>query len=332
MSSLFLKISKSEETLKFVKEQPKAFLLLTIIALSTPTGVGVPGFDLHPGESLIRNTDVDKVLPRQSYRTVLKFLEKAGLIATRRTPKGTIVKLIGNQIYDLSWLTRKTDQNEENQPQPNHHLTENQPQLNHLNNHQNYVVNQLNLISCDQAFIGDNQPLNRECVKSLTKSNHDYHQQETPVILYKDIDIDRDKDIYNILHMSDPPSKIDAKKRKPMSGKPDTGNQLKLDFLQFDFEKWKFCGITEDDRAAWREAYPHVEVDREIARAEQWVRTAPACKQRKRQWRRFLTNWLQKSDRYAENRKDYLPEGRQGVDRRQKDRFGNPIDEHEDLF
>lgn len=53
-------------------------------------------------------------------------------------------------------------------------------------------------------------------------------------------------------------------------------------------------GITDADRAAWRQAYPAVALDAELARASEWLRANPAKAHRKA-WRRFLTSWLSRT-------------------------------------
>jgi len=70
-----------------------------------------------------------------------------------------------------------------------------------------------------------------------------------------------------------------------------------------------FVGVTDSDRAAWATAYPAVDVDRNLARMNEWLRSNPA-KARRRSWRRFVTNWLDRQqdrggDRPANNPKNH---------------------------
>lgn len=51
-----------------------------------------------------------------------------------------------------------------------------------------------------------------------------------------------------------------------------------------------WSGITERDRVGWLEAFPGVALSVEIAKAREWAIDHP--KNRKSNWRRFLTNWL----------------------------------------
>lgn len=52
--------------------------------------------------------------------------------------------------------------------------------------------------------------------------------------------------------------------------------------------------ISEDDRAGWKKAYPACDLDIEIAKALEWVKSNPA-KGRKSNWRKFLTSWFSRS-------------------------------------
>jgi uncharacterized protein YdaU (DUF1376 family) len=55
-----------------------------------------------------------------------------------------------------------------------------------------------------------------------------------------------------------------------------------------------FSNITDYDRASWRKAYPACNIDRQLAAAHEWLLSNPQ-KAVKRAWRRFVTNWLQRS-------------------------------------
>lgn len=55
-----------------------------------------------------------------------------------------------------------------------------------------------------------------------------------------------------------------------------------------------WAGITETDRQGWRVAYPAVDLDIEIARAGEWLRSNPA-KAPRSNYRRFLTGWLSRT-------------------------------------
>ena len=62
--------------------------------------------------------------------------------------------------------------------------------------------------------------------------------------------------------------------------------------ISFDAEAG-WVGIEKQDSVVWRAAYPAVDLASELAAAEAWVRANPQNK--KSNWRRFLTNWLKRS-------------------------------------
>lgn len=63
--------------------------------------------------------------------------------------------------------------------------------------------------------------------------------------------------------------------------------------FSFDGQPQGFQNITEADKAAWHRAYPAVDIEGEILRAGQWLLSNPD--KRKKNYRRFLTNWFARS-------------------------------------
>ncbi|MFO0947707.1 MAG: hypothetical protein U1D30_17585 [Planctomycetota bacterium] len=61
--------------------------------------------------------------------------------------------------------------------------------------------------------------------------------------------------------------------------------------VQLDSANRRWLGITEVDLAAWREAYPAVDIGTEIKRAIEWC-IANGAKGRKSNYAKFITNWL----------------------------------------
>lgn len=53
-------------------------------------------------------------------------------------------------------------------------------------------------------------------------------------------------------------------------------------------------GINADDRQAWSDAYPLVNIDAELAKMNAWLRANPA-KANKTAWARFIVSWLARS-------------------------------------
>ncbi len=52
-----------------------------------------------------------------------------------------------------------------------------------------------------------------------------------------------------------------------------------------------WSGITDSDRSEWAAAYPVASLGEELARASAWLRANPR-RATKRNWRRFIVNWL----------------------------------------
>ena len=52
-----------------------------------------------------------------------------------------------------------------------------------------------------------------------------------------------------------------------------------------------FQAITESDMMAWGQAFPAVNIHRNLAAAGEWLKANPT-KAKKSNWRRFITNWL----------------------------------------
>ena len=98
------------------------------------------------------------------------------------------------------------------------------------------------------------------------------------------------------------------------------------DFLSFDFEKWEYTGITEKDIADWRMIYPHIDVAIEGKKSIEWLKANPS-RNKKKNWRKFLTGWFGRSDEKIENKKAFTyASGKQNIDRRSKDIEGKPFE------
>jgi hypothetical protein len=60
--------------------------------------------------------------------------------------------------------------------------------------------------------------------------------------------------------------------------------------IQWDAEAG-WSGITEADRKAWTEVYPGLNLDRQLAAMNVWLRANPT-KSKKSAWARFIVGWL----------------------------------------
>lgn len=113
-----------------------------------------------------------------------------------------------------------------------------------------------------------------------------------------------------------------------------------LDSLKYSFEKQTFIGICEKDLQDWKDAYPSIDLSREIAACVQWIKTNPKKCGKRILWRKFLTTiWFSNAqDRAmrnaALNSMKTSPQisSNQSIDRRQKNKDGSLANGGEDLF
>ena len=89
------------------------------------------------------------------------------------------------------------------------------------------------------------------------------------------------------------PSTLHLAPSESQSRPADAGRSATADAICWDSsEGWQ--GITDGDREAWQTAYPACDIAQELARADQWLRGNPA-KAKRKAWRRFVTNWLSRT-------------------------------------
>jgi len=60
--------------------------------------------------------------------------------------------------------------------------------------------------------------------------------------------------------------------------------------VEFDYDAEKIQGLTAGQKDRWQQAYPAVDVDQEVRKAQEWLAANP--KKRKKDVRRFLNNWM----------------------------------------
>lgn len=82
-------------------------------------------------------------------------------------------------------------------------------------------------------------------------------------------------------------------RNKDLKEKTTSSSPMKDKEINYNFRLRKWEEITEDDKAKWREAYPAIVIEEEISRAGEWLYANP--KNRKKNYRRFLTNWFGRS-------------------------------------
>ena len=63
--------------------------------------------------------------------------------------------------------------------------------------------------------------------------------------------------------------------------------------IEFDFPNSCWRGISSNDIKLWKQAYPAINIEQELSRAAAWLLANP--KNRKKNYRRFLTNWFSRA-------------------------------------
>lgn len=90
------------------------------------------------------------------------------------------------------------------------------------------------------------------------------------------------------------PSDISKEDISSGSSERSRPHASKVSGIVFSKEEFNFKGILEEDRESWKVAYPGVDLDKELARMVEWIKSNPT-KSNKRHWRKFITTWLGKS-------------------------------------
>ena len=100
MSKGFIKLKRSDATWELLQD-PKAFVLLTLIALRAKRTGDFNIYQLKIGQALIGDYKACG-LTRKEYRNAKGRLKRHGLADFRATNKGTIATLLDNSIYDIN--------------------------------------------------------------------------------------------------------------------------------------------------------------------------------------------------------------------------------------
>lgn len=83
---------------------------------------------------------------------------------------------------------------------------------------------------------------------------------------------------------------ITEERKKIEEGKEDKKSLVETPAIAWSAtDGWS--AITVEDRESWNEAYPACDLDRQLAAMSEWLKSNPA-KAKKKNWRRFITNWL----------------------------------------
>ena len=79
----------------------------------------------------------------------------------------------------------------------------------------------------------------------------------------------------------------------------------KAEKISFDFVGEKWTGLKKEHFTNWLEAYPLIDIDRELVKAKEWVLGNLNKSTRKSNWRQFLNNWFSKAQTFEERKVIY---------------------------
>lgn len=82
--------------------------------------------------------------------------------------------------------------------------------------------------------------------------------------------------------------------------------------ITFDFKQREFLNIKIEDKAGWLDAYPACDIDQELRKMREWLLANP--KQKKNNYRRFITNWLSRTQDKGGSRLNYDDQRKKKLD------------------
>jgi hypothetical protein len=121
-----VKLFRGRETLELLKD-PHAWTLLSVIAIRArrTSDFGISG--LRQAEALLGDYE-NYGLTQQQYRSAKKKLQKWQIATFRSTPRGTIARLTGTEIYDIN--AEPADEQASNQATIGQQMSNEQPTTN----------------------------------------------------------------------------------------------------------------------------------------------------------------------------------------------------------
>lgn len=99
---------------------------------------------------------------------------------------------------------------------------------------------------------------------------------------------------------------MEGKGRNSFAPNGTSSDSKPKESIAWNFESG-FSGITDEDMNEWAIAYPALDLKAQIGRAGQWLKANPH--KRKKQIRRFLTNWFNRSQERGGDAKANKPTG-----------------------
>lgn len=276
----FIKYKPTDEAEYLALNYPNAFILLTLIANRVRREAGKPD-GLRVGECFFDYKDT--AFSRKQFRTALDWLIKLKHVEKVETSKSK------------NNLNPKT---EEQERAKNGAKERAKPRAK-----EGTILKILSLSIYDLNLEDEGQRSAKERAKDGAKVSqyNDFPQGSSPPSSFSlpPSPLETPPPISISLSPSSPNPKNEKKEHSGIHT-CKTARCIPKDPLGFSYENYKFYGITADDRNEWKEAFPTIAIDQEIAKAEIWVRNA-GNRGKKKLWRKFLSSWLSRAETMAFN-------------------------------
>lgn len=99
-------------------------------------------------------------------------------------------------------------------------------------------------------------------------------------------------------------SNNESNNNTPKGDIAQTATRLRYD-ISFSFESSSFKGIKQKDKESWKELYPNVDIDLQLKKMQEWIISNPSKAKNKKNWRKFINNWLTKTNEESVNKQAY---------------------------
>ena len=115
------------------------------------------------------------------------------------------------------------------------------------------------------------------------------------------------------------------KKEERIEHIAQTTSSLRKEIV-FSFELRSFQNIEQQDLLSWKELYSSIDIQRELLKMVEWNLSNPTKAKSKKNWRKFISLWLGKSNEQAVNKSAYQSFSKiTPIDRRTQNTDGTPV-------
>ena len=267
----FLIYNRCEKAKWLRRKYPNAYLLLSVIAESARRYNGLDD-GLIIGDALIGDYE-EAGLSRQQFRTALQKLVNFKIVkiisngkSFFEREKSTIKITIEGHLVNLLDSTIWDINPEHFNHQINQRSTNDQPTINHKQEKSN----------TNHSYLDKDNLIPKDIARTDLESANFSQSKVQHNLDYQDISLKC----------------------------PKTASPLRTDIF-FCFDIQEFQNITEKEIASWKETYPAADISQSLLRMREWILSNPTKSKTKKNWRKFISNWLLKTNDETINKQAY---------------------------